>query len=205
MLDRGVLRFGDFTLKSGRKSPYFFDLGLIASGDGLREIGMYFAEKAIQLELDCDVIYGPAYKGIPLAVAMSIAMSQQDRVIATAFNRKEVKDHGEGGIFVGAEMKDKRVLIVDDVVSQGVQKQESIRQIREAKGNIEGVLVAFDREELEEGTDMTAMEAVSRNLGVPFYRIATLSDVIQHLARDAAYARDLKSITHYREKYCKGA
>ncbi|MDE0063071.1 MAG: orotate phosphoribosyltransferase [Gammaproteobacteria bacterium] len=207
MVDQKVLRFGEFELKSGRRSPYFFNLGAISDGTALAALGEFYAQAMVDNGLECDVLFGPAYKGIPIAVAMGVALARRGRGmgIGVAFDRKEAKDHGEGGVLVGAGLAGRRVLLVDDVVTDAATKRQGARLISAQRGELAGVLIALDRQEKLDGEE-TAFAALQSGLGVPVRSIATLQDVISWL--DSAGAgigeRDVlaASIRAYRDRYC---
>lgn len=180
ILDRGVLRFGEFTLKSGRASPYFFNAGLINDGESLRRLGACYAQALVDTGTGFDMLFGPAYKGIPLATATAIALAQHHRRnVPVAFNRKEAKSHGEAGTLIGAPLAG-RVLIVDDVITAGTAVRESIGIIRAAKASPAGVIVALDRQERGQGK-LSAVQEVETAFGIPVIRIITLDDLIEHL------------------------
>ena len=180
ILDRGVLRFGEFTLKSGRASPYFFNAGLINDGESLRKLGACYAEALIDARAGFDMLFGPAYKGIPLATATAISLAQHHRRnVPVAFNRKEAKSHGETGTLIGAPLSG-RVLIVDDVITAGTAVRESIGLIRAAGASPAGVLVALDRQERGQGR-LSAVQEVQTAFSIPVIRIITLDDLIEHL------------------------
>jgi orotate phosphoribosyltransferase len=201
MVRHGVLRFGEFTLKSGRRSPYFFNLGAIADGPGLAALGNAYAEAIIASRLDVDVLFGPAYKGIPIAVATAVALAaHHDRSVGVAFNRKEAKTHGEGGALVGHALTG-QVLIVDDVMTAGTAVTEAVAIVRAAGAEPAGVLVALDR--CERGPDgLTAVAAMANTLGVPVTSIVSLADVIEFLDRSGADADSLARIRTYQQQYC---
>ncbi len=181
ILRAGVLSFGEFTLKSGRKSPYFFNAGLFNSGVLIGDLGAYYAETLVQARADFDLLFGPAYKGIPLAVAASIALARDyKRDAPFAFNRKEAKDHGEGGTLVGASLKGKKVLIVDDVISAGTSVRESLEIIAAAGGTPAGIIIALDRQERGKGAKSTLQE-IRDDMAIPVYSIITLGDILEHL------------------------
>lgn len=176
----GALRFGDFTLKSGRRSPYFFNAGLFDTGARLARLAYAYARRIIASDSPFDVLYGPAYKGIPLAAATSIALAQETgRDCPYAFNRKEAKDHGEGGVIVGRPLAGK-VLIIDDVITAGVSVRESIDVIRAAGAQPAGVVIALDRQERGAG-ERSAVDEVQELFGVPVFSIVTLDDLIGFL------------------------
>lgn len=180
ILAREVLRFGEFTLKSGRASPYFFNAGLINDGDSLARLGISYAEALIDAGTGFDMLFGPAYKGIPLATATAIALAAHHRrSVPVAFNRKEAKTHGEAGTLIGAPLAG-RVLIVDDVITAGTAVRESIGHIRAAGATPAGVLVALDRQERGQGR-LSAVEEVQDRFSIPVIRIITLDDLIEYL------------------------
>ena len=199
-LAREVLRFGDFTLKSGRQSPYFFNTGLFNTGEALRRLGAAYAQRAIEAELSFDMLFGPAYKGIPLVSAVSIALAAEHGVDCPwAFNRKEAKDHGEGGVIVGASLTG-RVLVVDDVISAGTSVAESVALIESAGAQLAGVLVALDRQERGQGAASATQEVASR-YGVPVTAILTLETLMEYLAGRPDGAERLAAMRRYRDRY----
>lgn len=201
LIQRGVLSFGEFTLKSGRVSPYFFNLGRIDDGAGLSELGRAYAAAIVELEMAPDVVFGPAYKGIPLAVTTAVALHRDHRVsVGIAYNRKEAKTHGEGGSLVGAALEGD-VLIVDDVMTAGTAVGEAARLVRGAGARVSGVLVALDREEVA-AAGVSAVQQVSIELSVPVRSLITLQDVISYLDSIPDYADALARIRSYRQRYC---
>lgn len=191
-----VLRFGSFTLKSGRQSPYFFNTGLFDSGARLDKLGQFYAEAFLARRIQADVLYGPAYKGIPLATATAIALARKTgQEIPFAFNRKEAKDHGEGGSLVGAPLKGS-VLILDDVITAGTSVRESVDIIRAAGATPSGVLIALDRQEKGKG-ELSAVQEVAQQYGLPVHAIITLADIIDYLEAEGR-ADELAAIRHYR-------
>lgn len=179
MIRQEVLRFGDFKLKSGRRSPYFFNLGNVSGGAELAELGRFYADAIEASEVAFDVLFGPAYKGIPIAVATAIAFAERGRSVGVAYNRKEAKAHGEGGVLVGAPLRG-RVFMIDDVVTEGAAKYEAAALIRDAGAALVGVAIALDRQEvLAEGE--TAAARLAKSLGVRVISIANLADLIAHL------------------------
>ncbi len=196
----GVLRFGEFTLKSGRISPYFFNAGLFNSGAALAKLGRCYAAAIMDAGLEFDVLFGPAYKGIPLAAAVAIALAEQHgRDAPWCFNRKEAKDHGEGGLMVGAPLAG-RVLIVDDVITAGTAIRETM-QILNAHGAIAaGVIIALDRQERGQG-ELSAVQEVEQAHGIVVTRIATLADLVTYLAERPDYAGYLAKMQDYRARY----
>lgn len=199
ILDRGVLRFGEFTLKSGRASPYFFNAGLINDGESLRRLGACYAQALIDTGTGFDMLFGPAYKGIPLATATAIALAQHHRRnVPVAFNRKEAKSHGEAGTLIGAPLTG-RVLIVDDVITAGTAVRESIGLIRAAGASPAGVLVALDRQERGQGR-LSAVQEVQAAFSIPVIRIITLDDLIEHLEA-AGPGEELAALRNHRANF----
>lgn len=198
-IETGVLRFGEFTLKSGRQSPYFFNAGLFNSGARLARLGRFYAAAISASGLGFDVLFGPAYKGIPLAASIAIALSAMGRNVPFAFNRKEAKDHGEGGTVVGAALKG-RVLIVDDVISAGTSVRESVDLIRAAGAEPAGVVIALDRMERGSG-ETSAVQEVRGQYGIPVVAVVTLDNLVEYLERDASRQAELQAVAAYRERY----
>lgn len=199
ILDRGVLRFGEFTLKSGRASPYFFNAGLINDGASLAKLGACYAEALLEANAGFDMLFGPAYKGIPLATATAIALAQRHgRNVPVAFNRKEAKSHGETGTLIGAPLAG-RVLIVDDVITAGTAVRESIGLIRAAGASPAGVLVALDRQERGQGR-LSAVQEVQTTFGIPVVRIIALDDLIEHLEA-AGPGNELAALRNHRANF----
>ncbi|MGR9043764.1 MAG: orotate phosphoribosyltransferase [Gammaproteobacteria bacterium] len=199
-LDCGVLKFGEFQLKSGRTSPYFFNTGLFNTGAKLGKLGEFYAQALIQSKRAVDVLYGPAYKGIPLVSATSIAyarLTQSD--IPFAFNRKEAKDHGEGGVIVGTPLHG-NVLILDDVITAGTSVRESVEIIRSANANPAGVLIALDRQ--EKGLNqISAAQEVSERFEMPVFAIISLQDIIEFLELEPSSINQLEKIKEYQQLY----
>ena len=196
---RQALRFGLFVIKSGRESPYFFDSGLFNDGASLARLTELYAEGIVASGLEFDMLYGPAYKGIPLVSGVGIALARAGRNYPYAFNRKEAKDHGEGGSIVGAPLRG-RVLIVDDVISAGTSVRESLAHIKAAGARAVGVVIALDR--MERGTGaLSAVDEVQQQMGLPVISIANLDDVVEFLGRDPAMARSLAAVRDYRDRY----
>lgn len=201
LIERGVLDFGEFTLKSGRKSPYFFNLGRIDDGRGLAVLGAAYAAALVERGDVPDVLFGPAYKGIPLAVATGVALHQQHGIdVGVAYNRKEAKDHGEGGVLVGAPLAG-RVTIVDDVMTAGTAVAESAELVRRAGARLHSTLVALDRQEIV-ADGISAVQQMASRLDAPVHAIATLLDVISYLDSTSRYTDALASIRSYQLKYC---
>jgi orotate phosphoribosyltransferase len=197
---RGVLRFGEFVLKSGRHSPYFFNSGQFDDGGAIAELGRYYAEAIRASGIAFDMLYGPAYKGIPLVVATAIALNDQHGVnVPYAFNRKEVKKHGEGGLIVGRALQG-RVLIVDDVISAGTSVRESVDIIRQAGASVAGVAISLDRQERGKH-DQSAIQEVEAQFGLKVVSIASLGTLIQYLAARADLGQVLDRIKAYQQHY----
>ena len=205
-LDASVLRFGKFKTKAGRLSPYFFNAGLFDDGAKLHRLAEFYARRLLDSGLPFDMLFGPAYKGIPLAAAVAIELARLGRNVPFAYNRKEAKDHGEGGTLVGAKVAG-RVLIIDDVMSAGTSVRESITMIQAAGGVPCGVLIALDRQErvADDGADgaLSAVQFVTQNLGLPVAAIATLADLLQYLGAGVDRTLDayLVPVAAYRQRY----
>ena len=196
----GVLRFGSFTLKSGRESPYFFNAGLFNTGAAIAAVGRAYAEALTASDLKFDMLFGPAYKGIPLATITAAALAERhQRSVPFAFNRKEAKDHGEGGRIVGSPLKG-RVLIVDDVITAGTAIRESIEIIRTSGAVPAGVLLALDRQERASGSDFSAVQEVRSQYQIPVVSVINLADLMQHVSQ-TGQAGELSSMRLYRERY----
>ena len=202
-LDRGVLRFGDFTLKSGRQSPYFFNMGRIDSGAALAAVGAAYADTIVANAIGFDMLFGPAYKGIPLAAGTAIALAREHgRDVPWAYNRKEAKDHGEGGSLVGAPLS-RRVLIVDDVITAGTAVRESLGLIRAAGAEVAGVLVALDRQERGQGA-LSATQELAREQGVPTFAIVGLADLLEFAGSRTELASQRAQLEAYRARFGAG-
>ncbi|MDN3516333.1 orotate phosphoribosyltransferase [Aquisalimonas lutea] len=199
-LERNVLRFGEFELKSGRISPYFFNAGLFNTGRSLAALGRYYARAIMASGIAFDMLFGPAYKGIPLASATAVALADEHgRDVPWAFNRKEAKDHGEGGSIVGAPLAG-RVLVIDDVISAGTSVSESAALIRAAGAEFAGVAIALDRKERGSG-EASAVDQVRQNHGVPVAPIVDLDDLVQWLTERGDHDASLADIRAYRQRY----
>ncbi|MCP5151382.1 MAG: orotate phosphoribosyltransferase [Ectothiorhodospiraceae bacterium] len=202
-LARGVLKFGRFTLKSGRVSPYFFNTGLFDSGASLRRLGQFYAHSLQASGLAFDMLFGPAYKGIPLVATVSAALDElYGRDLPFCFNRKEAKDHGEGGMTVGAPLAG-RVLIVDDVISAGTSVRESVATIESAGATVAGVAISLDRQERGTGA-RSAIQEVEHRYGVDVVSIVTLDDLVAYLEGHPEREADLAAIRDYRSRYGAG-
>ncbi|MEE8108815.1 MAG: orotate phosphoribosyltransferase [Gammaproteobacteria bacterium] len=196
----GALRFGEFTLKSGRVSPYFFNAGLFCSGRAMAVLGRCYAQSIVDSGLQFDMLFGPAYKGIPLAAVTVAALAEKfDRDPGWAYNRKEAKEHGEGGMIVGAPLAG-RVLILDDVITAGTAIREAVEIIRNAGAKAIGVAIALDREERGQG-ELSAVQEVEQELGMEVIRIVGLSDLIAMLAGDNNHEAELAAVSNYRDRY----
>jgi orotate phosphoribosyltransferase len=199
-LSKGNLNFGSFTLKSGRVSPYFFNAGGFDDGASLGELARCYAEAITNSRMDFDMLFGPAYKGIPLAAATAVALNEyHNRNVPYAFNRKEAKDHGEGGMIVGAVLTGK-VLVIDDVISAGTSVRESIAIIGAAGAKTAGIAIALDRQERGTG-ELSAVQQVKSEYGIPCTSIAGLDDLIRYLKSKSIDNMDLNAIQQYRERY----
>ncbi|SFP36118.1 orotate phosphoribosyltransferase [Pseudomonas borbori] len=199
-IERGVLRFGQFTLKSGRISPYFFNAGLFDSGLALARLGRFYAAAVVDSGIPFDVLFGPAYKGIPLAATTAVALAEHhQRDVPWCFNRKEAKDHGEGGSLVGATLAGK-VLIVDDVITAGTAIREVMQIIQAQGAQAAGVLIALNRQERGQG-ELSAIQEVERDFGMPVVSIVSLELVLEYLADDAELKQYLPAVQAYRAEY----
>jgi orotate phosphoribosyltransferase len=195
-----ALRFGSFTLKSGRVSPYFFNSGLFNTGDRLARLGRFYAATIVDSKIEFDMLYGPAYKGIPLASAVAIALAEgHGRDVPYAFNRKEAKDHGEGGSTIGAPLHG-RILIIDDVISAGTSVRESIDLITRAGARPAGVAIALDRQERGQG-ELSAVQEVERTFGLRVVSVANLDTLLAYLRAKGELGEHLLAVENYRQKY----
>jgi orotate phosphoribosyltransferase len=194
-----VLRFGEFTTKAGRLSPYFFNAGLFNDGASLRALSRFYADAIIDSEIRFDMLFGPAYKGIILAAVTALALSESDQNVPYAYNRKEAKDHGEGGTTVGAPIAG-RVLIVDDVISAGTSVRESVEIIRAAGAVPAGAVISLDRQERGQGA-LSAAQEVSQSHGIPVIAVARLEDILVYLGRKPGEQDKIDRISRYRAQY----
>lgn len=197
--NNGVLRFGEFTTKAGRQSPYFFNAGLFNDGASLGRLCDFYARAIAHSQIEFDVLFGPAYKGIPLAAGTAIALDRLGIHTPFAYNRKEAKDHGEGGTLVGAPLAGK-VLIIDDVITAGTSVRESVELIRAAGATPAGVVIALDRQERGQGL-LSATQEVENNYGIPVVSVARLADLIEYLSESADLQSKLAAVRAYREQY----
>ena len=195
-----VLLFGDFELNSGRKSPYFFNLGNINSGEALRSLGEAYARTIIESDIRVDVLFGPAYKGIPIAVSTSMALGMMGSDVSFAFNRKEAKNHGEGGNIVGADIR-RKVLILDDVLTSGKALKESIGMLKSKGADVVGALVALNRDEIDENKQ-TARQLLEETEGVNVISICSIKDVVTYLEKDPERRGLAEKIRDYQSVYC---
>lgn len=203
-LEHEVLKFGSFTLKSGRISPYFFNLGKISSGAAMARLARAYAEALSRAGLDYDLLFGPAYKGIPLATAVAYAFSEQGRDLPYAYNRKEAKDHGEGGMLVGASLAGKKVVIVDDVLTAGTALREAVAMIRAAGGEPVAAVIALDRMERGAGA-LSAVAQMEADTGVRVIALVSVLEILQHLAAGhggaAIQPETVNAIREYQAQY----
>ena len=199
-LDNDVLRFGEFTLKSGRLSPYFFNAGLFNTGKALAELGACYAQLIVEQEIECDVLFGPAYKGIPLATLAAAALAEHHDVdVPYAFDRKEAKGHGEGGNIVGAPLAGK-VLIVDDVITAGTAVREAQQIITSAGAEVAGLVISLDRQEIGKES-RSAIQELELQLNIPVISIVQLDDLIELLEETGEFSEYLEPVMEYRKRY----
>ena len=199
-IDRGVLRFGEFTLKSGRTSPYFFNAGLFNTGSALAQLGRFYAAAIVDSGIAFDVLFGPAYKGIPLAATTAVALAEHhDRDMPWCFNRKEAKAHGEGGSLVGSPLEGD-ILIIDDVITAGTAIREVMQIIQAQGAKAAGVMIALNRQERGNG-ELSAIQEVERDFGIPVISIVSLNQVLQFLAEDETLKQYLPAVEAYRAQY----
>ena len=198
-LAQNVLRFGEFKTKAGRLTPYFFNAGLFNDGAALDRLSQFYAKAILSSGINVDMLYGPAYKGIPLVSATAVALARAGHNLPFAFNRKEAKDHGEGGNIIGTPLAG-HVMIVDDVITAGTSVRESVEIIRAAGATPCGVLIALDRMERGSGT-LSAVQEVEQNYGLPVVAVATLDDLMAFLERRPDFAVYKTSVEHYRQEY----
>lgn len=198
-LENEVLRFGEFTLKSGRISPYFFNAGLFNSGASLAALGDYYASAIIDSNIEFDILFGPAYKGIPLACATAIALANENRNVNYAFNRKEAKDHGEGGMIVGKALQG-QVLIIDDVITAGTAIREAMTIIANEGAKPAGIVIAMDRQERGQG-ELSAIQEVEQRYGIPVISVLKLEHLLQFVEQKPEFKKYLAKLEQYRAHY----
>lgn len=199
-LNKQVLRFGEFTLKSGRTSPYFFNAGLFNTGGDLARLGRFYASALVDSNIDFDLLFGPAYKGIPIATTTAVALADHhNKDLPYCFNRKEAKTHGEGGSLVGSPLEGK-IMLVDDVITAGTAIRESMEIIKAHGAELSGVLIALDRQEKGKG-ELSAIQEVERDFGTKVISIVTLTDLITYLEEQPDMADSLATIKQYQEDY----
>ena len=201
LVGQDVLKFGTFTLNSGRQSPYFFNLGSVSSGAAYARLGAAYADAVLQSGIEFDLIFGPAYKGIPIAVATSLALAERGVDVGVAYNRKEAKDHGEGGLLVGAPVVG-RVLMLDDVLTSGKAIRGAAELIRAQGADVAGVVVALDRAEVMADAGQTAVADLAQELAAPVVSIAHVTDVIGYLQKTDAESDVLQAMHAYTRQYC---
>ena len=201
LVSQDVLKFGTFTLNSGRQSPYFFNLGSVSSGAAYARLGAAYADAVLQSGIEFDLIFGPAYKGIPIAVATSLALAERGVDVGVAYNRKEAKDHGEGGLLVGASVVG-RVLMLDDVLTSGKAIRGAAELIRAQGADVAGVVVALDRAEVMADAGQTAVADLAQELAAPVVSIAHVTDVIGYLQKTDAESDVLQAMHDYTRQYC---
>ena len=201
LVSQDVLKFGTFTLNSGRQSPYFFNLGSVSSGAAYARLGAAYADAVLQSGIEFDLIFGPAYKGIPIAVATSLALAERGVDVGVAYNRKEAKDHGEGGLLVGAPVAG-RVLMLDDVLTSGKAIRGAAALIRAQDADVAGVVIALDRAEVMADAGQTAVAGLAFELGSPVVSIAHVSDVLDYLQHIDAHSEALQAMGAYTQQYC---
>lgn len=199
-IEQGVLRFGEFTLKSGRVSPYFFNAGLFNSGLAISRLGQFYATAIVESGLEFDVLFGPAYKGVPLAIATAISLAEDyEQDYPWCFNRKEAKDHGEGGVLVGAPLKGD-VLIIDDVMTAGTAIREVMQIVQAEKAITAGVIIALDRQEKGKG-ELSAIQEIENDFRMPVLSIVSLDMILEYLREDKTLKQYLPAVQDYRNQY----
>ena len=198
-IERGVLKFGEFTLKSGRVSPYFFNAGLFNRGGDLAKLGRFYADALMDAGVAFDVLFGPAYKGIPIATTTAVALADSHKLdVPYCFNRKEAKTHGEGGNLVGSPLEGK-VMLVDDVITAGTAIRESMTLIEQQQASLSGVLIALDRQERGNG-ELSAIQEVERDFGTQVISIVSLADVVAYLTEKGGFDSEISAINTYRPR-----
>ncbi|MCF6765469.1 orotate phosphoribosyltransferase [Thiotrichales bacterium 19S3-7] len=201
-LEKNVLRFGEFTLKSGRKSPYFFNAGLFNDGESLFKIADCYAQRLLESDIEFDILFGPAYKGIPLVSAISLILASKYNInVGFAFNRKEKKDHGEGGNLVGADMTNKRVIIVDDLITAGTAIDESMTLLKPVNAKVSGILLALNRQEVGKDLATSAVSQIETNYQVPVLSIINFDDIIHYAQSKTNFKDHDHALIKYRQEY----
>ena len=198
-IEQGVLKFGRFVTKSGRTTPYFFNAGLFNTGSSLERLAQFYAKAILASGVQFDMLFGPAYKGIVLAASAAVALAREGRDVPFAYNRKEAKDHGEGGRLIGAPLAG-RVLIVDDVLTAGTAVAESLQLIASQGANAAAVVISLDRMERGQG-DLSAIQEIQKRHGIPVVSVATLDDLVGFLGGRAGFQPHLEAIKEYRQRY----
>ena len=196
-----VLRFGEFKLKSGRLSPYFFNMGNFKTGSDMASVADCYAKTILASKLEFDVIFGPAYKGIPLCASVAASLARHGHNVELAYKLKEAKDHGEGGCIVGSSLKDKKVLIIDDVITAGTATRESVSIIEAEGGKVIGLVIALNRQEKGNDCEISAVQQIEKDYGFPVVSICDLNCLINYLNQGGELATYLEAITKYREMY----
>lgn len=200
LIENNALKFGEFKLKSDRISPYFFNLGVFNTGKALAKLGEFYAETLIESRIHCDLLFGPAYKGIPLVAATSIILFEKfNKNMPYCFNRKEAKDHGDKGNFVGAELNG-NVVMLDDVITAGTTVRETVSLLQNTEATLSGIIIAFDRQERADGK-LSAVQESAKKYNLPIQSIVTLSDVVQYLSQRKEFKKQLEAIEKYRKEY----
>ena len=202
-IQKQVLRFGEFTLKSGRLSPYFFNAGLFDDGQSLLTVSQCYAERILDCGIKFDMLFGPAYKGIPLATGVSMCLAQQGHNVPVAFNRKEAKTHGEGGTLIGAPLRG-RILIIDDVITAGTAIRESIERIQQAGAIVAGIVIALDRQEKGKDSELSASQEIKQQFGFPVHSIVGLHDLLEFTENDNQLAQYRQALQNYQSSYGVG-
>ncbi|QWU99787.1 orotate phosphoribosyltransferase [Francisella salimarina] len=200
-LKNQVLKFGEFTLKSGRISPYFFNAGLFNTGDQLATLADYYAQLIIKSDVKYDILFGPAYKGIPLVAAISTVLALKYNIdMPYAFDRKEAKDHGEGGVFVGADMTNKKVLLIDDVMTAGTAFYESYNKLKIINAEIAGVVLSIDRQEKAKDSDISATKKISQDFNIPVLAVTSFESIFEYVKKNLDETI-IEKFKQYRQKY----
>lgn len=202
IIQENALKFGEFTLKSGRISPYFFNIGHLYTGTALTKLGQFYAEALKHHRCQFDVIFGPAYKGVPLAVATAMQLAQNHHNnVPYSFNRKEAKNHGEGGLVVGAPLANQSVWIIDDVITAGHAKEEAISFIKQHQASVAGIIIALDRQEKAENSQYSSVKLLSEKHNIPIISIITLDDLITYLQNNPQYEATTNRLLQYKQEF----